>query len=183
MTHHEQIHQACSTCQTPLTPDWLFASIAQQRLYHYRNETCVREYTTSTSRRPPSCVQDSLGTPTGLHFVDEKIGQGAPLGMVFKGRVPIGKCVHELSAEENRKNLVTTRILWLRGLEPGKNAGTGCDTHDRYIYIHGTNHEELLGTPDSHGCLLMANHEVVELFNAIPSGSLVLIGDAPGAGL
>lgn len=80
-----------------------------------------------------------------------------------------------LPAEANEPNLITTRILWLRGLEPGVNSGPGIDTHDRYIYIHGTNHEERLGAPDSHGCVLLSNDEVIELFEQVPSGTLVMI--------
>ncbi len=94
--------------------------------------------------------------------------------MVFKGRVA-QKPYMELPPEANEPNLITTRILWLRGLEPGVNVGLGVDTHDRYIYIHGTNHEERLGTPDSHGCVLMSNAEVIKLFEAVPSKTLVWI--------
>lgn len=95
--------------------------------------------------------------------------------MVFKGRVAQGTTFNALTPEDNTPNLITTRILWLRGLQPGINAGPGIDTHDRYIYIHGTNHEERLGKPDSHGCVLMRNTDVIELFDLLPSGSIVLI--------
>lgn len=157
------------------TEDVLIVSIGEQKLTHYHAGQPHRHYTISTSRRPPSCIENSLGTPTGLHCIDEKIGDNAPTGMIFKGRQAQGRCYQELSDDENRPNLITTRILWLRGLEPGHNQGPGIDTHDRYVYIHGTNHEERLGTPDSHGCVLMSNPEVIELFDRIPSGTLVYI--------
>ena len=91
---------------------------------------------------PPSCVEDSLGTPIGLHLVCEKIGDGEPLGMIFKGRKPQGVRFFEFDNGENQKNLITTRILRLDGLEVGINKGEGIDTYECYVYIHGTNHEE-----------------------------------------
>ncbi len=93
--------------------------------------------------------------------------------MVFVGRQPTGKTWREMSAEENGKNLITTRILRLRGLEPGHNAGPGRDSYDRYIYLHGTNHPEELGTPASAGCVLLSDVDIGELFENVPEGCLV----------
>lgn len=136
-----------------------------------------KSYVVSTSRRPPSNVKDSLGTPRGLHEIAERVGAGAPPGIVFKARITTGKHFAEFSAEEQEKNLITTRILWLRGLEPGVNAGGDVDTHARYIYIHGTNHEDRLGTPASSGCVQMRNTEIIELFDQVRNGDLVWIED------
>lgn len=157
------------------TPCCLIVLIDQQKLFFYQDGRLVKVYPISTSRRSPSCQQDSLGTPWGMHRVEEKIGNGEPVGMVFRGRVPIGKRYWELEAEEQEHCLITTRILRLRGLEPGLNAGKGCDTYERMVYIHGTNQEENLGRPASHGCVVMDNREVIELFDAVDSGSLVLV--------
>ncbi len=126
--------------------------------------------------RPPSCLEDSLGTPLGLHEVAEKIGADAPMDSVFINRVCTGRHYSELPSEEREKNLITSRILWLRGLEPGRNQGPGCDSYDRYIYIHGTNHEDLIGAPQSSGCVQMTNRDVIKLFDAIEPGTLVWIG-------
>jgi hypothetical protein len=136
-----------------------------------------KSHVISTSRRPPSNVKASLGTPRGLHQIAEKIGAGAPPGTVFKGRVNLGRHFNELSDEENAKNLITTRILWLRGLEPGVNAGGQVDTYERYVYIHGTNHEDRLGSPFSGGCIEMNNIEIVGLFDEVRTGDLVWIED------
>jgi hypothetical protein len=122
-------------------------------------------------------VKNSLGTPRGLHHVAEKIGAGAPPGTVFKGRVNLGKHFNELDDEENAKNLITTRIIRLRGLEPGVNAGGEVDTYERYIYIHGTNHEHRLGSPASSGCVQMNNIELIGLFDEVRTGDLVWIED------
>ncbi|MBT3483340.1 MAG: L,D-transpeptidase, partial [Opitutales bacterium] len=93
----------------------------------------------------------------------------------FKGRVSIGKRYHQLSAEEQRPNLITTRILWLEGLEPGINQGDNCDSYQRYIYFHGTNHEDKIGQPSSGGCIQLLNQEMTELFDLIEIGDHVFI--------
>ena len=116
-----------------------------------------------------------MGTPPGLHAIAEKIGADAPPGMVFVSRMPTGYHFSEKPGAGSDENLVTTRILWLRGLEPGVNAGGDVDTHDRYVYIHGTNREEKLGTPLTAGCVAMNNLEVIELFDRVRSGDPVLI--------
>jgi hypothetical protein len=134
-------------------------------------------YAVSTSLRPPSNVKNSLGTPRGLHEIAERIGAGQPPGMVFKGRVSTGHHFRELSDEENRTNLITTRILWLRGLEAGVNQGGDVDTHSRYIYLHGTNHEDKIGQPASAGCVLLRNLDIIELYEEVRAGDQVWIGD------
>jgi hypothetical protein len=143
----------------------------------YRAGELVQAFVVSTSLRPPSNVKGSLGTPLGLHAIAEKIGRDQPPGMVFKGRRPTDQDFRQSSDEENRGNLITSRILWLRGLEPGSNCGGEVDSHDRYIYIHGTNHEDRIGTPQSAGCVLMRNLELVELFEQVRIGDLVWIAE------
>ncbi|HVU16237.1 MAG TPA: L,D-transpeptidase [Candidatus Didemnitutus sp.] len=145
----------------------MVVSIARQLLGFYDGDLLVKSYVVSTSRREPSNIRDSLGTPRGLHEIAEKIGAGAPPGIVFKARATTGRHFSEFDEAEQSKNLITTRILWLRGLEPGHNSGGNVDTHSRYIYIHGTNHEDRLGTPASSGCVQMANLDIVELFEAV----------------
>ncbi len=147
--------------------------IGEQKLYHFHHGKLVRVYVISTSVRPPSCLANSLGTPTGLHVVADKIGAGAPPGMVFKSRVPTGYQWQDAPESERVKNLVSTRILRLRGLEAGVNAGPGCDSYDRFIYIHGTSHPELLGRPATAGCPVLQDEEVIELFDRVPEGSVV----------
>ncbi len=160
----------------------LAVSIAEQRLWLVTEGRLQKAHVVSTSLRPPCNVKDSLGTPRGLHEIAEKIGAGQPPGIVFRNRVTTGRHFSELPADEQSKNLITTRILWLRGLEPGVNAGTNAagesvDTHDRYVYIHGTNHEEHLGRPASSGCVQMHNLKMVELFEAVRTGDPVWIED------
>ncbi|MEM9227675.1 MAG: L,D-transpeptidase [Verrucomicrobiota bacterium] len=170
---YERVLARCAELSVEPTMHALYISLGEQKLTHYNAGKPMSQYDCRFGINPPSCVENSLGTPTGLHFIDEKVGQGAPSGMVFIGRVP-QRCYWEYSTEET-KNFVTSRILWLRGLEPGHNAGPGCDSHERYIYIHGTNQEDTFETARSHGCVILRNADVIALFDAVPSGSQVLI--------
>ena len=132
-------------------------------------------FTISSSKNPPSFIADSYGTPTGLHAIADKIGAGAPEGTVFKGREPTGQVYSQVSSEDGERNLITSRILRLRGLEIGKNSGEGRDSYDRYIYIHGSNHEDRIGQPFSGGCVEMLNADVIELFDRVDEGDLIWI--------
>jgi lipoprotein-anchoring transpeptidase ErfK/SrfK len=125
-----------------------------------------RQYAISSSRFGLGTEPGSFKTPTGRFEISKKIGEGAPFGAVFKGRVPTG----EIGDPANPGDLVQTRILWLHGLDPDNQ-----NTLDRYIYIHGTNHEDQLGTPASHGCIRMANAAVAEIFSLVTEGTAVEI--------
>ena len=114
-------------------------------------------------------------TPVGRFAVGEKIGAGAPLGMAFVSREPTGE-IAALESPSDLRDLVLTRILWLEGLEPHN-----ANTHERYIYIHGTNHEERLGEPCSHGCVRMLNADIAELFERVEPGTPVTIEEYPAA--
>ena len=171
----KQVIEKCAALGIKPANQILVVRVATQSMQFYRGGELARAFVVSTSRRPPSNVKASLGTPLGLHAIAEKIGRDQPPGMVFKSRIPTGRHFSEFNDEENRDNLITSRILWLRGLEPGANCGGDVDSHDRYIYIHGTNHEDRLGTPQSAGCVLMRNIELVELFELVRVGDLVWI--------
>jgi hypothetical protein len=156
----------------------LLVRIGASTLQFLRKGVVVKSYVISTSKRPPSNVAHSLGTPRGLHEIAERIGAGQPAGMVFSSRIPTGKHFSEIPEEDaEAQNLITSRILWLRGMEPGINRGGDVDTHDRYIYIHGTQREERIGTPMSAGCVLMRNLDIIELYDEVRAGDLVWIAD------
>jgi len=133
----------------------------------------LKKFRCSTSRFGISQVAGSNGTPLGLHRVAEKIGDGWPVGTVFKSRQPIG---YTWRGMPNAK--ITTRILWLEGLEPGFNRGGNVDTHSRYVYIHGTGDETTIGRPDSCGCIHLATADLVPLFDKLPVGTLVWISES-----
>ena len=171
----KQVIEKCEALGIKPANQLLVVHVATQTLQHYRDGALVRAYAISTSLRPPSSAKGSLGTPLGLHAIAEKIGHGQPPGMVFQARVSTGRHFSEFGPELNRENFVTSRILWLHGLEPALNQGGEVDSHDRCIYIHGTNHEERIGTPQSAGCVVMRNLDVVELFEEIRTGDQVWI--------
>lgn len=153
----------------------LVASIPRQMMYLYKGGEAVKAYVISTSKLPPSCKENSLGTPWGMHQVSEVIGSGQPEGTVFKGRKSTGACYWEFPSEDQLANLITSRILRLTGLEEEVNLGGEVDTFARYVYIHGTNHEEKLGSPASSGCIQVSNACAVELAGLVPTGSHLLI--------
>ncbi len=132
-----------------------------------------RSYPVSTAARGMSNLIDSLQTPLGIHRVRQKVGGGEPRGMVFESREPTGRIARDLDNRE--RDEITSRILWLDGLEPGLNRDGDCDTWSRYIYIHGTSDEERIGEPVSAGCIRMKNDDVIELFEDVLVNDLVLI--------
>jgi L,D-transpeptidase catalytic domain len=171
----ELVNKSCSRLGIKPTDRFLVVRIGTATLQFFQHGKLVKSYVVSTSKRPASNVKHSLGTPRGLHAIAERIGAGQPPGMVFKSRVPTGKHYTEISDATTNENLITSRILWLRGLEPEVNAGGEVDTYSRYIYVHGTNHEDRLGQPLSAGCVLMRNLDIVELYEQVRVGDQVLI--------
>jgi len=155
----------------------LVVRLGASTLQYYLRDGLVRSYIVSTSRQPASNLKNSLGTPRGLHEIAERIGAGQPAGMVFESRIPTGRHFSELPDVRPDANLVTTRILWLRGLEPGFNRGGDVDSYERYIYIHGTNREDRIGRPASAGCVLMRNIDIIELYDEVRAGDHVFITD------
>lgn len=152
-----------------------------QRLYLWEpdpeGDRLIREYPVSTAKNGLGEKNGSYCTPRGRHRIAAKIGAGQPLYAVFKGRAPTGEVwSRELAAKNPGRDWILTRILWLEGLEPGKNKGGTVDSHSRYIYIHGTDEEHLIGTPASHGCIRMKNQDVAELFDLVEEGTEVRIG-------
>jgi UDP-N-acetylmuramate--alanine ligase len=134
--------------------------------------TPVAAWPVSTARRGIGGEEGSLRTPPGWHSIRRKIGADAPQGAVFVSRQRTGE---RWCGEPRHDDLILTRILTLDGLEEGINRGRGCDSRSRYIYLHGTNHEDLIGRTASHGCVRLSNRDVVELFERMREGDLVLI--------
>jgi hypothetical protein len=132
-----------------------------------------RSYPISTAAMGMGNQVDSFKTPFGIHRIRQKIGGDQPRGMIFEAREPIGKIACDFDFRE--KDEITSRILWLDGLEEGFNSGVGCDTYSRYIYIHGTSDEKRIGQPVSAGCIRMKNDDVIELFDEVLVDDLVLI--------
>jgi len=155
-------------------------SVPKQRLYLYKSEKLLKSYPVSTAKEGTGSKTGSNQTPLGKHRVAEKFGMNAPAGTVFVSRESTGRIARIRQAGEapDEKDQVTTRILWLEGMEEGVNKGPGIDSYRRCIYIHGTTDEGLIGKPASLGCIRMKNRDVIELFDIVPVGTPVEIVDA-----
>ena len=141
-------------------------SIRDQRLTLSRDGDEIRSYPISSSRFGIGTEEGSLKTPLGNFRIAEKIGDGASPGTIFKARVALGPD----DPLPDTEDFVTTRILWLDGLDEHN-----ANTRDRFIYIHGTKHEDEIGTPASHGCIRMRNADVIELFALVDETTQVVI--------
>ena len=171
----ERVTQTCLRLGIKPADRLLLVRIDTATLQFFRKGVLVKSYVVSTSIRPPSNIKNSLGTPRGLHEIAERIGAGQPPGMVFKSRIPTGRHFSEFPDDIQQTQLITSRILWLRGLEPGVNRGGEVDTYERYIYLHGTNHEERIGQPMSAGCIELRNLDIIELYEQLRTGDHVMI--------
>jgi lipoprotein-anchoring transpeptidase ErfK/SrfK len=157
-------------------------SLKLQQLYLFEptpdGDILLRQYPVSTARNGAGEASGSYCTPRGRHRIAAKIGGGAPLFAAFTARVASGEIWSPQAANDAPdRDWILTRILWLEGLEPGRNQGGTVDTHARYIYIHGTSEEHLIGTPASHGCIRMKNADVADLFDRVEVGTVVTIGE------
>ncbi|QID19798.1 L,D-transpeptidase [Nitrogeniibacter mangrovi] len=134
----------------------------------------IRRYPVSTALNGPGERNGSGCTPSGRHVIRARIGAGQPACTVFKGRRPTGEQWSEaLARAQPARDWILSRILWLSGLEPGRNRLGDCDSMRRYIYIHGTPDTEPMGVPRSHGCIRMRIADVVELFDLVDAGTPV----------
>ena len=155
-------------------PAELVISLTRQTLQVVRAGRVEREFLVSTSRHGPGERRGSMCTPRGRHVIRVKIGQGLPAGAVLRGRRPTGEVFSPaLDQAEPGRDWILSRILWLSGLEPGRNRRGDVDTMRRYIYIHGTPDREPMGVPFSHGCIRMRNADVCWLFDAVMPGTRV----------
>ena len=174
-----QFHRIYEKLRTFLTEPrelFLVVSIETQELFVCAKDTIVERYDASTSRFGIGNRENSLKTPLGIHRIKEKYGAGAPPGRIFTDREDQGL---NWDHSQNGDNLILTRILRLEGLEEGINKGPGVDSYERYIYIHGTGREDLVGAPLSHGCVCLRNHDIIRLFDMVREGALVYIDPPP----
>ena len=154
----------------------IIVDISEQRLYLYNNDNLVQSFPVSTSKYGEGQIENSFKTPLGLHEIKEKIGDKAPINTIFTAIENTNKRAEiQINPNDTEDDFVTSRILWLDGLENGINRGVGVDSYSRYIYIHGTHEEGLIGQKASHGCIRMFNNDVIELFDMVSEGTKVQI--------
>jgi L,D-transpeptidase YbiS len=145
----------------------LIVDVGHQKASLWEGHTLKGVFTISTAKRGLGSTPNSGCTPTGTLRVAEKFGEGMPLGTIFKDRVAVGQWD---GRDIEGRDMILSRILWLEGMEP-----TNQTTHDRYIYLHGTSHESKLGTPNSEGCIVFANKDIVKVFDALEVGDTVKV--------
>ena len=154
-------------------------SISKQQLILFDEEDSIKQYSISTAKNGLGERKNSECTPRGEHIIAEKIGQGAKENSVFVGRIETNELYNsKLRDFHPRRDWILTRILWLSGTEEGKNKGGDVDSHDRYIYIHGSPEDIEMGCPGSRGCIRMRNSDVIELFNLVNVGTRVTISES-----
>jgi L,D-transpeptidase YbiS len=154
----------------------LVVDVQSQQLKCLLRDTIQHCYTIATALKGVGEENGSECTPRGWHDIHQKIGANAAIGTVFVGRSPTGQIYSRDLAQANpHRDWIITRILWLGGLEPGKNRDGTVDTLRRYIYIHGCPDEIPLGTPSSHGCVRMHSADIIDLFDRVDVGTKVLI--------
>lgn len=155
---------------------WLEILIGQQNCRLWQGDQILFQAPVSTALNGPGEQKDSGCTPRGWHTIRACIGSQAPCNAVFRGRRPTGEIYSsELAQQFPNRDWILTRILWLSGLEVGRNRLGNVDTMQRYIYIHGTPDTEPMGLPRSHGCIRMRNADVIALFDRVSAGTAVLI--------
>jgi len=148
--------------------------LPHQEMRLYQERELVVSYAVSTSKHGPGEEQDSGCTPRGLHRIRIKIGEGVPENSVFVARRPTGEIYSpELGRTYPQRDWILTRILWLTGLEAGRNLGGSNDTLRRFIYIHGCPDTEPMGIPLSHGCIRMRNSDLLDLFGYVDTATII----------
>lgn len=153
-------------------------SIAQQQLRYYRDDRLLLDASISTASNGPGEQSGSECTPRGRHYIRAKIGSACPINSVFIGRRPTGEIYRQaLKQQSPERDWILTRILWLCGMEPGRNRLGKVDTMRRYIYIHGCPDDDPMGVPGSHGCIKMRNTDILQLFDLVRVGTRVDISE------
>jgi len=145
----------------------LIVSMDDQTLTILQGDRALREFAVSTAIKGMGFEEGSYRTPTGRFRIYEKIGEGQPVGTIFKSRLPVGLWQPGDVTEED---MILTRILRIEGLDEAN-----ANTLKRYIYFHGTNREDQIGVPASHGCIRLSNQDMLELFDMVAVGDPVEI--------
>ncbi len=161
---------ACGTVKETVIKDTrnkMLVSVRDQRLLLLRDGKPVKSYVVSTSKFGVGSEPDSYRTPLGRMEIAQKIGDGQPEGMVFKGRRPTGEI---LMPNMPGRDPVVSRILWLNGMDRHNS-----NTFQRLIYIHGTPEEWRLGQPTSYGCIRMGMRDVIDLYDRVGEGAEVRV--------
>jgi len=156
--------------------DFIYIGIKRQKLLLIKNRKLLEYYSISSSKSGVGNTNNSEKTPLGLHKVYKLYGDNVPLGGIFKSRIYTGEiALIEKNAINTNLDIISSRIITMKGLEKGLNAGGDIDSYKRNIYIHGTNEEGLIGTAVSHGCIRLKNADIIDLYSKIKEDMLIVI--------
>ena len=159
-----------------ITDEVIQVDISEQRLYLVKNNQISASYPISSSSFGEGQIENSYKTPLGKHVIKEMIGEDANKDTIFISRINTKRTANIVKKPvDTEDDFVTSRIMWLEGMEEGLNKGGNVDSYKRYIYIHGTQEEGLIGIKASHGCIRMFNNDVIDLFAKVNIGTKVLI--------
>ena len=159
------------TGATAFAAPYIVVSVPDQRLVVMNNGVLVGHYPISTSKFGLGDQPSSFATPLGTLEVAAKVGEGAPIGSVFKAQQRTGEIIRPNSPG---RDPIVTRILHLRGLD-----ASNAHAFDRGIYIHGTPEERKIGRPASYGCIRMRSRDVVTVFDTVPVGTKIDVVNTP----
>ncbi len=155
--------------------------LGEQSLTLLRGAETLAVYPVSTGKNGAGERRDSECTPRGRHAIAEKIGHDCIPNTVFVARRPTGEVyTPAMRARYPDRDWILTRILWLTGLEPGRNQGGDVDTRSRFIYIHGAPEDVPMGVAGSRGCVRMRNADILALFDAVRIGTAIAIAGRSG---
>ncbi len=151
-------------------------NLSEQCLRLFNGKKVVKEYSVSTAKNGAGELMNSECTPRGKHIIAEKIGADCLPNTVIVERLPTGEIYSpELRKQFPDRDWIVTRILWLKGAEPGCNLGGDVDSYERFIYIHGSPDDVQMGKPGSRGCIRMRNADILELYQQVDVGTHVTI--------
>ncbi len=155
---------------------FIYIAAKRQSLYLVQGDSIRSKFTISTAKNGLGNDRGSFQTPEGLHSIAEKVGKDEPINTIISRKMSTGQIatINNTNSSDNQ-DLITSRVLHLKGMEPGMNAGEGHDSYSRGIFIHGTHEEGLLGKPASKGCVRMANQDIIALFKNVEVGTFVII--------
>lgn len=155
---------------------FIYVAAKNQKLYVINEGKIDTAYSISTAKQGVGGKIGSNKTPEGLHFIKEKIGGDLAENTIIKKKIPTASTATPITAaKSDNRDLITSRVLHLKGLEEGVNLGEGCDSYRRGIFIHGTHEEGLIGKPVSRGCIRMRNKDIIDLYSRIEVGTFVVI--------
>jgi L,D-transpeptidase catalytic domain len=156
----------------------IIINLKLQKMSLLQDNQCIREYMISSAKNGVGEINGSEQTPRGWHIIRAKIGKDCPINTVFVQRRPTGEIyTPELKKTSPQHDWILTRIIWLSGLEIGKNRLGNVDTMRRFIYIHGTPDDVKMGTTGSKGCIRMRNADIIDIFDIVPVGTRVLMAE------